>query len=166
MRGSQAKEKCPDINLVSVPCVRGKADLTKYREAGEEVAEVFSTFSDCVQRASIDEAFLDLTKAVNERIKSGVTSVLPNNLQSTYIVGFCDLKSNDTELRSKGVVQWLKQVEKESNESPDFKLAVGAMIVEEMREQVLSKTGFHCSAGIGHNKVSGYFLKDVGQVST
>lgn len=158
MRGSQAKEKCPDINLVSVPCVRGKADLTKYREAGEEVAEVFSTFSDCVQRASIDEAFLDLTKAVNDRIKSGVNAVLAENLKSTYIVGFCDLKSNNTELRSKGVVEWLKQVENQSNESADFKLAVGAVIVEEMREQVLSKTGFHCSAGIAHNKVSKSFM--------
>ena len=95
MRGTEAKTKCPDINLVSVPCVRGKADLTKYREAGEEVAEVFSTFSDCVQRASIDEAYIDLTKAVNERIKSGVFNVTPNDLTSTFVVGFCDLKSND-----------------------------------------------------------------------
>ena len=29
MRGDDAKVKCPGINLVSVPQVRGKADLTK-----------------------------------------------------------------------------------------------------------------------------------------
>lgn len=29
MRGDEAKEKCPEIVLVSVPTVRGKADLTK-----------------------------------------------------------------------------------------------------------------------------------------
>lgn len=29
MRGDDAKEKCPDIQLVRVPLVRGKADLTK-----------------------------------------------------------------------------------------------------------------------------------------
>lgn len=29
MRGDEAKEKCPDIVLVRVPTVRGKADLTK-----------------------------------------------------------------------------------------------------------------------------------------
>ena len=30
MRGDDAKAKCPDINLVRVPLVRGKADLTRY----------------------------------------------------------------------------------------------------------------------------------------
>lgn len=30
MRGDDAKAKCPDIHLVRVPLVRGKADLTKY----------------------------------------------------------------------------------------------------------------------------------------
>lgn len=30
MRGNEAKEKCPEIELVRVPNVRGKADLTKY----------------------------------------------------------------------------------------------------------------------------------------
>ena len=30
MRGNEAKKKCPSINLVQVPEVRGKADLTKY----------------------------------------------------------------------------------------------------------------------------------------
>lgn len=29
MRGREAKEKCPDIVLVSVPCLRGKADTTR-----------------------------------------------------------------------------------------------------------------------------------------
>ena len=29
MRGDDAKAKCPDINLVPVPQVRGKADLSK-----------------------------------------------------------------------------------------------------------------------------------------
>lgn len=29
MRGDEAKKKCPEIVLVKVPCVRGKADLTK-----------------------------------------------------------------------------------------------------------------------------------------
>lgn len=29
MRGNEAKEKCPDIELVKVPNLRGKADLSK-----------------------------------------------------------------------------------------------------------------------------------------
>ena len=34
------------------------------------------------------------------------------------------------------------------------RLAVGALIAEEMRAAVYSETGFRCSAGIAHNKVS------------
>ena len=33
------------------------------------------------------------------------------------------------------------------------RLAVGAVIAEEMRAAVYSETGFRCSAGIAHNKV-------------
>jgi len=29
MRGKEAKEKCPDIILVTVPCLRGKADISR-----------------------------------------------------------------------------------------------------------------------------------------
>lgn len=37
MRGSEAKEVCPEIQLVQVPVARGKADLSVYRNAGSEV---------------------------------------------------------------------------------------------------------------------------------
>lgn len=37
MRGDEAKEVCPQIQLVQVPVARGKADLSTYRNAGSEV---------------------------------------------------------------------------------------------------------------------------------
>lgn len=37
MRGDEAKEACPQIQLVQVPVARGKADLNSYRNAGSEV---------------------------------------------------------------------------------------------------------------------------------
>ena len=64
MRGNDAKEKCPDVNVIYVQENRGKADLTIYREAGAEVIKVLSTFSDALERASIDEAYIDLTDAI------------------------------------------------------------------------------------------------------
>ena len=64
MRGDDAKEKCPDVNLIYVQENRGKADLTVYREASAEVIHVLSTFSDSLERASIDEAYIDLTEAI------------------------------------------------------------------------------------------------------
>lgn len=35
MRGDEAKQHCPDIELVRVPNIREKADLSKYRDAGK-----------------------------------------------------------------------------------------------------------------------------------
>ena len=64
MRGDKAKEKCPEITLVRVPEARGKANLTLYREAGAEVIAVLSRFCDHCERASVDEAYLDLTENV------------------------------------------------------------------------------------------------------
>ena len=64
MRGDEAKEKCPEIILARVPVARGKADLTRYREAGAEVIEVLQTFSNICERASVDEAYLDLTETI------------------------------------------------------------------------------------------------------
>ena len=68
MRGDDAKEKCPDVNLIYVQENRGKADLTVYREAGAEVIRVLSTFSDALERASIDEAYIDLTETIKRLV--------------------------------------------------------------------------------------------------
>ena len=65
MRGDEAKRKCPSIKLVQVPENRGKADLTQFRDAGAEVIEVLAQFTDCLERASIDEAYLDLTNFID-----------------------------------------------------------------------------------------------------
>lgn len=60
------------------------------------------------------------------------------------------------EERARGLQQWLAMlplpVEGEQS-SAELQLAVGALIVEEMRAAVEKHTGFQCSAGISHNKV-------------
>ena len=66
MRGDEAKEKCPDIILARVPELRGKADLTRYRDACAEVMDILQTFTDVCERASVDEAYLDLTARIEK----------------------------------------------------------------------------------------------------
>ena len=68
MRGDDAKAKCPEIQLVQVPVARGKANLTHYREAGAEVIDVLFRFCDVCEKASVDEAYLDLTKTVERLV--------------------------------------------------------------------------------------------------
>lgn len=67
----------------------GKADLTKYREAGAEVISVLCQFEHCiVERASIDEAYIDLTERVNHAVNSESSApVTADDLLHTYVVG-------------------------------------------------------------------------------
>lgn len=50
---------------------------------------------------------------------------------------------------------WLGSMfDDDSDGIADRRLAVGAVIAEEMRAAVYADTGFRCSAGIAHNKVN------------
>ena len=68
MMGADAEEVCLGIRLVRVQEVREKADLTKYRRAGREVIEVLPAGGATLERASMDEAYLDLTRLVEAGI--------------------------------------------------------------------------------------------------
>eukprot|EP01039_Chlorochromonas_danica_P016744 gene16744-19856_t len=64
MRGGEAKRVCPEMILVQVPTSHGKADLTIYREASAKILKVLGqryASSVVIERASIDEVYLDVT---------------------------------------------------------------------------------------------------------
>ena len=99
LKGKEAKEKCPSIHLFQVPEKRGKADLSNYRKATGEVMKVLSRFTSVIERASIDEAFLDLTKPVKDYINSNSFDSLQSHhhadLKSTHVAG-CNDDDDDT----------------------------------------------------------------------
>ncbi|GBM53449.1 DNA polymerase eta [Araneus ventricosus] len=146
-RGEDAIKQCPDIHLFRVPEVRGKADLTRYREAGASVIEVLCKFSDCVERASIDEAYLDLTEVITARMESDIR-VTADQIPNTFVIGWEDKENEGGALES-----WLQMIYEEDHLYHDRMLATAAVIVEEMRAAVLKETGYKCSAGIAHNKM-------------
>uniref|UniRef100_A0A182QTL6 DNA polymerase eta n=1 Tax=Anopheles farauti TaxID=69004 RepID=A0A182QTL6_9DIPT len=158
MRGDEAKQHCPEIELPQVPQVRGKADLTRYREAGKEVADVLKSFTPLLERASIDEAYLDITERVLVRIREmneGKFHLLPEKLANTFAVGYDNIGEFVKKLSS------TFETGSSGNSTPDqleykksdIKLLVGASIVNEIRAAVKEKTGYECSAGIAHNKI-------------
>ncbi|XP_076046496.1 DNA polymerase eta-like [Oratosquilla oratoria] len=177
MRGDEARAKCPEIQLVQVPVNRGKADLTKYRNAGREVITVLCEYSDCVERASIDEAYIDMTSAVLERIAKMDEYLIDKSIfKSTWISGFDNLEGSEEEnkedIRRQGVIDWLRALYQDeqcsiecgtylkdiTSDHPswdDFRLAVAAATFEEVRAEIFARTGFKCSAGIAHNKMLG-----------
>ncbi|XP_068577420.1 DNA polymerase eta [Cebidichthys violaceus] len=162
-----AKQLCPDLQVARVRESHGKADLTHYREASVEVIEVMSRFA-VIERASIDEAYMDLTAAVQQRLKNMTDKQIePRLLRATYIQGYPqtspeheasaeDAALDKEELRSRGLQQWLGSLPAplSGEQSPaEVQLTVGALIIEEMRAAVEKDTGYRCSAGISHNKV-------------
>ncbi|KAM4772786.1 DNA polymerase eta [Rhinophrynus dorsalis] len=159
MYAADAKKLCADLQLARVREAHGKADLSKYREASVEVMEVMSRFA-VVERASIDEAYIDLTDSVQKRLREyGVSPIPESLLQSTYVQGYPQLSDQcctdlpKEEQRRRGLEQWLMSLPWGDPQSPELQLAMGAVIVEEMRAAVERETSFQCSAGISHNKV-------------
>ncbi|KAM9847636.1 DNA polymerase eta [Aulostomus maculatus] len=156
-----AKKLCQDLQVARVRESHGKADLTHYREASVEVIEVMSRFA-VIERASIDEAYMDLTAAVQQRLNNMTgAQIQSHQLRTTYIQGYPqsseeEATAEDTvidkeELKSRGLQQWLASIP--VHNASELQLTVGALIVEEMRAAVEEHTGFRCSAGISHNKV-------------
>ncbi|XP_054655628.1 DNA polymerase eta isoform X2 [Dunckerocampus dactyliophorus] len=154
-----AKKLCPDLQVARVRESHGKADLTHYREASVEVIQVMSRFA-VIERASIDEAYMDLTAAVQQRLKEMPDKQIEAHLlRTTYIQGYPegqeaadeDAVLDKEKQRSTGVHQWLASMP--VHNSAELQLTVGALIVEEMRAAVEQHTSFRCSAGISHNKV-------------
>ncbi|XP_076236904.1 DNA polymerase eta isoform X2 [Calliopsis andreniformis] len=155
MRGEEAKEKCPDLLLASVPCLRGKADTSRYRSAGREVINVMKEHCNVIERASVDEAYLDITDIVEKRIAESFISPeqLVAQLSNTFVIGHSEVGKNDEEERSKGLKTWISNIFEELEDAQAQKLAVAGVIVEELRADIFKQTGFRCSAGIAQNKI-------------
>ncbi|NWU99312.1 POLH polymerase, partial [Upupa epops] len=157
MWASEARALCPELALARVPQARGKADLTRYREASAEVMQVLSRFA-AIERASIDEAFLDLTGSARERLRALRGRPLEAELLPTTFVqglpgpGAQPPPGAKEELRQRGLDEWLASLSFDNPDCPDLQLTMGAVIVEEIRVAVEEATGFRCSAGISHNK--------------
>ncbi|XP_014211757.1 DNA polymerase eta [Copidosoma floridanum] len=152
MRSEEAKEKCPEIILATVPPLRGKADTSRYRSAGREVIDVLKKHCSIVERASVDEAYLDITQIVDEKLaKENIeSSDLFTELSTTYIVGHSEVGVNNEEKREEGLKTWLS----EASEDPQIqRLAIAGSLVELIRKDIFEVTGFKCSAGISFNKI-------------
>lgn len=164
MRGDEAKEQCPDIELVKVPNVREKADLSKYRDAGREVANVLQKFTTLLERASVDEAYLDVTAEVNKRMENmnaGTFFLQPEILVNTFAVGYDNIGQYISEITAK-ISNPCDDDEfsltYDADDAPavrksDLRLLLGAAIASEIRAAVKKETTFECSAGIAHNKI-------------
>lgn len=58
MREREALSACKELVVIKVASKNGKADISKYRDAGAQVAKVFQKYTSLIERASVDEGIL------------------------------------------------------------------------------------------------------------
>ena len=76
------------VQLVQVPTKHGKADLTIYRNAGSRVLEILSRVDVRVERASIDECYVDLTNEATRRLADlGGEPAMPSRPEQVHVYG-------------------------------------------------------------------------------
>ena len=100
-----------------------------------------------VEKASIDEAYVDLTDDV-QLLKETRPRLTKDDFPSTHLAG-APSKTNDARVET--VEKWL--TDSQGDDDRDYDLVLGAYLVEEIRRKVKAETGFFCSAGIARNKV-------------
>lgn len=101
----------------------------RYRDAGKQVAEVLKKFTPLLERASVDEAYLDITESVEKRIVHLTKRITEEHLKNTYVVGST-------------INDFLHNVyEDEDLNISDLKLAIGGVVAELLRAEVYKETG-------------------------
>ncbi|NXX42233.1 POLH polymerase, partial [Tricholaema leucomelas] len=145
MWATEARALCPDLALARVPQARGKADLTRYREASQE-------------GLPNDRGPQPGGKGTHRpgpggrprgawALQRAPPACLARNAQVDPLCIYLL-----EELRQCGLEEWLASLSFDNPDCPDLQLTMGAVIVEEIRVAVEAATGFRCSAGISHNK--------------
>ena len=61
MRGREAHKACPECVPVRVPTKHGKADLTIYKQAGNNVVGILKRRAAACEKRSVDEVAIDIT---------------------------------------------------------------------------------------------------------
>ncbi|VDO20346.1 unnamed protein product [Heligmosomoides polygyrus] len=159
----EAKLKCPELNICYVPQGEhiDKADIQKYRDASAEVFDVLNAFDEriVVERASVDEAFLDLTALVDQKVLEigaaellqSLTCDISTVLPTTYLADGNDKGSSEQYDREKSLRNWLGM--QCAQQISHLRLAIAAQIIEQMRARIGECTQFFCSGGIANNKM-------------
>ncbi|CAF0845242.1 unnamed protein product [Rotaria sordida] len=148
MRGEQAKELCPDFHIFHVQEVNGKANLNRYRDASADVFRVLNANFKLVEKASIDEAYIDLTEDV-QKLKDKKLQLTINDFSTTHLAG-CTTKIEDERIEI--LNKWLNDCQLD-DEKRNYDLLLGAYLIEQIRKKIKDQTGFFCSAGIARNKI-------------
>ena len=178
-RLEQAKQKCPNLIPAHTAVFKKgepfwkyvdhmpspanhKVSLDPYRREGKKVLNIFRSECDLVEKASVDESFMDLGRLVFRRILTLFPNILEgmtsksDRLKSIDQLpagidfkGYIIAKKDDTEDESAIA---------DENHSfliedwDDLVILVGSMICYELRKKVEERLGYKTSGGVGRVK--------------
>ncbi|KUF78308.1 DNA polymerase eta [Phytophthora nicotianae] len=129
-----------------------KAILRRYRVASREIFAILGSVVSIIEKASIDEAFMDVTDMAKERLAQ--TTAFSSDFcqdsanHDTKVFGIDSEDNNDEDATDKD--DSLQAFPLTDNERL---LCIGAEISREIRHAVYSKLGYTCSTGIAGNKL-------------
>ncbi|KAK9455772.1 hypothetical protein V1511DRAFT_498646 [Dipodascopsis uninucleata] len=176
---ADAKKKCPDLVLAHVATWKEgeeswayrpdpdiathKVSLDPYRQQSRLIFNILNSACEKVEKAGLDEAFLDLSKLVYEDILSDFPQIntimqqAKEQQNDDALVPLPGLESN--ELSFEGFVV---AVDPESENSAhrsdqvdwdDMAMMYASKIAKKIRDRVLQELYYTCSAGISCNKM-------------
>lgn len=134
-----------------------KAALDPYRQESRKGFELIKQILPAsplqkVEKASIDEVFLDLSSQVHEKLLENYPELMTISTQDPDY----NLPMPPTSALSWTGSKLIETDDELENVSPDWDdivLHIGADIVQDVRAKILAELKYTCSAGIAHNKV-------------
>jgi len=125
-----ALEKLPSLQLVHVPKLYGtKVSYLHYKQASNQVFQILKKYCAVVERASIDEAYLDITDYCLQQLP----------------------KFDVSQIEWEGYVFGGEPVGDISSDLVLFRIA--DRYIAQLRAHIKKELGFSCSAGISSNKL-------------
>ena len=143
-----------------------------YRDAGAEVAGVLGRGADALEKASVDEVYLDLTAAAEALLAAADFAEILEEAAASHVAGFDDAAAGERLTRADlrqghckdlgggttaevpaaaGSAWWARPAAFFSED--DRLLAAGAVLTHRARRAVSAELGFTCSAGVSDNKL-------------
>ncbi|MES1916028.1 MAG: hypothetical protein MHM6MM_007889, partial [Cercozoa sp. M6MM] len=168
---ADVQRKCPQIRLCHVDVVDGdgnvldnpepsqrystKVTLARYRDESHKIGLIFRRFSPLVERASIDESYLDLSDAAAFllALHEDPNKPTPSNLRKREAalrqVRLKFLPDGSPAFSGSVCVRPEEQHPSARTRHTDL-MAVASQLVEHIRATVCAELGYTCSAGVAH----------------
>jgi DNA polymerase eta len=128
--------------------------LDPYRRASLKILEIFRAHCDRVEKASIDESFLDLSTQLKQKLLERYPELSlppPYNDASYPLPPAPSITFSD----ESGAIVPLSEghSEEEPTDWDDVVMYLAAEMIQKTRREVEEKLGYTCSAGLARNKM-------------